>query len=156
MALLLGLRGHSKALLMWALLIPLTILPAVAERKAIDWDKRLKKGYYELSIGNMEKAIKIFSSEAKKHPEAGPPHTALGRALKKDAKKMEAKGEFRRATEVDPSYPDAYYELGAMMESDKEYALAAQAFETYLQLAPYSTRKVGVSERIRFCKEHQQ
>lgn len=126
--------------------------PALAKDKPIDWDKKLKDGRYELAARNVDKAIVLFAKEVKDHPEAGPPHTELGKAFKLKGRLMEAKSEFRRSTEVDAGYADAWYELASMEAYDKEYQLAAEAFERYLQLAPYSDKREAVTERIRFCK----
>lgn len=134
-----------------ALLVSIWLVPA-ALAKDIDWDKRLQKGYQELSLGNVNEAIKTFQSKVDSHPDSGACHTALGLALKKKGKLGVAKSEFHRATEVEPGYPEAYYELGSMQESDKEYSAAATSFEKFLQLKPDTDRK-GVPDRIRFCKE---
>lgn len=141
--------------LILALLLTTSLASEVAAGP-IDWDKRLQKGRYELSIGNVDKAIGIFSGEVKSHPEAGAAHTDLGRALKRKGDLRGAKSEFRRATEVEPAYADAHYELGAMEENDGEWALAAGEFERYLQLDPSSPRQATVAERLRNCKLHLQ
>ena len=120
---------------------------------SINWDKRLEKANQQLSIGEVDKAIAMLSDEVKKHPEAGPPHVALGRALKSKGRRSDAKSEFKRSTEVDPGYADAFYELGAMQDNDGEWQAAVSSFEQYLQLAPDSDRAKSVSERIRNCKE---
>lgn len=119
----------------------------------IDWDKRLAKANQQMSIGEVDVAIKMFSSEVQKHPEAGAPHVALGRALKKKGRLSDAKAEFQRSTEVDPGYADAFYELGAMQENDRDYKAAASSFEQYLQLAPDSDRARSTAERLRNCKQ---
>ena len=139
------------------LVLALVLLLSVANTAlagTIDWNKRLEKGRYELSIGNVDKAIDIFSSHVKHHPEAGAPHTELGKAFKRNGNLTGAKSEFRRATEVEPSYADAHYELGAVEENDQQWALAAREFERYLQLDPSSSRQAAVSERLANCKQH--
>jgi len=139
-----------------ALLLVLTVSSAypVYAAKAIDWDKRLQNGYKQMSIGNVDEALKLFESKVKAHPESAACHTALGRALKKKGKLAQAKAEFRRAIEAEPGYADAYYELGSLEESDKQFSAAAQAFEKYLSLKPDTDLK-GVPDRIRYCKEQQ-
>ncbi len=127
---------------------------SLASNKPIDWDKRLAKARQLMDTNNVEEAMKILSDELKKHPEAAAPHTDLGKAYKKRGKMMLAKSEFRRATEVDPSYAEAWYELGAMEQADKEFELAVRAFERFLQMQPYSDRKATVEERIRACKSN--
>ena len=128
-------------------------LPAEAS-KPVDWPKKLESGYRELSLGNVDKAIDMFQDKVKHHPESAACHTALGTALKRKGKLLEAKAEFQQATQVETDYPDGFYEYGAMLENDKQYSAAAQAFQRYLELQPNSSRKDAVSERLRFCKEH--
>jgi tetratricopeptide (TPR) repeat protein len=140
-------------LLYLVLFLLLAFLPANAA-KSIDWQKRLEKGYYEMSIGNLEKASDIFVKQIKSYPTAGAPHTALGQVLKRQGKFQEAKNEFNKACEVDPSYAEGFYELGVMLEANKEYEAASNAFEKFTALAPNSPKKAGVIDRIRFCKEH--
>lgn len=124
------------------------------DAKGIDWEKRLSKGYSELHLGNVDKAIELFGSDVQKHPESGAARTAYGIAMKKKGKIAEAKGEFRRATEVEPDFAESYYELGAICESDKEYCEAAKSFERYVQLAPTSNKRKTVEDRILFCRSN--
>ena len=104
-------------------------------------------------IGNYEQAVKMFGADVDKHPESGAARTALGMALKRQGKMGEAKSSFRRATEVEPGFADGHYELGAMLENDKEFSEAVKSFERYLQLAPLSSKKQSVEARIRFCRQ---
>jgi tetratricopeptide (TPR) repeat protein len=122
--------------------------------KPVDWDKKLEKGYYELSIGNIDKAVEMFQEKVKAHPDSGACHTALGLALKKKNKFQNAKDEFAAATTSDPGYANGFYELGSMQESDKEYADAARSFEKFTELSNDTAKKKAVIERIKFCKEH--
>jgi tetratricopeptide (TPR) repeat protein len=130
----------------------LTAPQAMAAPKAVDWDKKLAKPRHLMETNNVEEAIKIYEDLLKKHADAGPVHTELGKCYKRRGKQSMAKAEFKRATEVEPTYADAWYELGAMYQSDKEYDLAAQAFSRFIQLAPYSEKKDSVLDRIKFCK----
>jgi TolA-binding protein len=122
--------------------------------RVVDWNKVLSAGYKNMSLGNVAEAMATFQSKCNKYPDSAACHTALGVSLKKLGKLTQAKSEFRRATEVEPSFADSYYELGAMLDSDKDYSGALQAFERYVDLKPESDRKSAVQERIRFCKEH--
>lgn len=101
-----------------------------------------------------DKALAMFQSELDKHPESGAVRTAVGSCLKRKGKLAEAKAMFRRATEVEPGYADAYYELGAMLQNDKDYAEARKSFERYMQLAPVSSRNASVEERIKDCMQN--
>jgi tetratricopeptide (TPR) repeat protein len=144
---------HLKKLVPILLLSMVFLAAPTLAKKDIDWDKRLAKGYHQMSIGNYEEAVKMFGSEVDKHPESGAARTALGMALKRQGKMGEAKASFRRATEVESGFAEGQYELGAMLENDKEYSEALKCFERYLQLAPLSSKKASVEDRIRFCKQ---
>lgn len=152
-------RGKFRRLILGSACLSCLILPALAPlclaERPVDWEKKLEKGYYELSIGNVDEAIKWFRAKVKSYATSGACHTGLGLALKKKGKLAEAMAEFQKATEVEPGYAEAFYELGAMLESDKDYAGAAQSFEKYLTLKPDSNRRNAVAERLRFCKEQQ-
>jgi tetratricopeptide (TPR) repeat protein len=123
-----------------------------AEEK--DWEKILKRGNTELAQGNTEKAISFFQGKCLKYPLSGACHTGLGKSLKRLGKIAEAKEELKKATELDPSYAPGFYELGSILEGDKEWAAAAQAFEKYLELSPEAGQRQAISDRIRNCKEH--
>lgn len=149
-----------KGLKSVALVLMATCLPAMVgsqaegkSSKSIDWEKKLGKGYYELSIGDVDKAITMFAEKVKAHPESGACHTALGVALKKKGRLQDAKNEFLAATQSDPSFANGFYELGSMQEGDKEFAPAAQSFERFEQLSTDTAKKKVVEDRIRFCKE---
>lgn len=117
-----------------------------------DWEKTLAKGYQELSVGNTENAITIFSIKVKGHPDSAACRTALGRAYKRKGRIDDAKAEFKQATQLEPTYPDGFYELGVVQESDKNWADAASAFEHYLVLKPDASERRALEDRIIFCR----
>lgn len=117
-----------------------------------DWDKVLKDGNHLLAIGETERAVSCFESKTKKYPGSGACHTALGRSLKRLGKLDLAKLEFAKATEVEPSYADGFYELGVLLESDKEWAKAADAFKQYVALKPESAQRKTLEDRILYCQ----
>lgn len=146
-------KTFNKLMILMLLAGSLPLATPALAKKDIDWDKRLAKGYHQMSIGNYAEAAKMFGSDVDKHPESGAARTALGMALKRMGKLGEAKSSFRRATEVEPGFAEAQYELGAMLESDKEYSEALKCFERYLQLAPLSSKKQAVEDRVKFCRQ---
>jgi Flp pilus assembly protein TadD len=119
-----------------------------------DWEKTLAKGYQELSVGNTENAIVLFSNKVKNHPDSAACRTALGRAYKRKGRIDEAKSEFKQATQLEPTYADGFYELGVLQESDRNWADAANAFERYLVLKPDASERRALEDRIAFCKGH--
>ena len=120
----------------------------------IDWDKKLAKGFRDIEIGEYDKALKFFQGEVDQHPESGAARTGVGMALKAKGKSGEAVAAIRRATEVEPDYAEAYYQLGSLLESNKDYSEACNCFERFLQLAPISSKKASVEERIKNCKQN--
>lgn len=128
-------------------------LGAVDAKSPPDWNKELAKGNQQLSIGNKDEAVKIFSQKCEKYPQSGACHTALGRALKRLGKQDDAKREFRTATQVEPSYADGFYEYGSTLESDQQWADAIAAFQTYLTLSPDASKRKNIEDRIRFCQD---
>lgn len=117
-----------------------------------DWDKVLKDGNHLLAIGETERAVSSFEGKTKKYPESGACHTALGRSLKRLGKLDQAKTEFKRATEVESTYADGFYELGVLQESDKQWSEAAQSFQRYVELKPESAQRKTLEDRILYCK----
>ena len=133
----------------WAAALLIVNQPTIAKS---DWDKKLAKGYHELAVGNTENAIVIFSSKVKSNSQSAACHTALGRAYKRKGKLDEAKSEFKQATQLEPTYPDGFYELGIIQESDGNYANAVSAFERYLVLKPDASERRALEGRISYCK----
>jgi tetratricopeptide (TPR) repeat protein len=138
--------------LLIATAICLTIPSALA--KAEDWGTKLEPGYKLLTQGQIEKSAEFFEKKVSKYPDSGACHTGYGRALKRWGKISQAKGEFARATQVDPNFPDGFYEYGIALEGDKQYVEASNAFQHFLSLAPNDAQRMNVPDRIRFCDEH--
>lgn len=145
----------SKAIFLATLCLSfVTASVPVFSKSNIDWDKKLAKGFRDLEIGEYDRAMSFFQSEVDHHPECGAARTGLGLAFKKKGRAAEAIAAIRRATEVDPDYAESHYELGALLESNKDYSEACKCFERYLQLAPLSNKKDSVEDRIRNCKQN--
>jgi|AGTN01.2.fsa_nt_gi Tetratricopeptide repeat. len=121
-----------------------------------DYDKILAKGYNELQINNKEKAQEIFQKAVNKYPESGKCKVALGTALKRLNKIDEAKAHFKAATEVEPQLAEGWYEYGCILEYDKFYQDAANAFEKYLELKPTASQRKLIEDRIRDLRGKEQ
>ncbi|MDR3612318.1 MAG: hypothetical protein P4L53_02055 [Candidatus Obscuribacterales bacterium] len=121
-----------------------------------DWNKELQKGYTQISTGNTEQAIDFFKGKVRKNPTSGACHTGLGIALRRLGKISDAKSEFRQSTELEPGFAEGFLEYGKVLEDDKEFENAAQAFEKYLQLKPDSGQRRAISDRITYCRNQKQ
>ncbi len=141
----------SSSLIFGSILLLATASIAYAKT---DWQKSLDKGYHELAVGNTENAIAIFSSKVKSHPDSAACHTALGRAYKRLGKLDEAKSEFKQATQLEPTYPEGFYELGVLQEFDKNWTDAVSAFQRYLVLRPEAGERRALEDRIHFCQSN--
>lgn len=127
----------------------------VAEAKSkIDWEKKLAKAYRDLEIGEYDRAMQSFQKEIDSHPDSAAARTGLALAFKKKGRPQEAIAALRRATEVEPDYAESYYELGALLEVEKDFGEALKCFERYMQLSPLSRKKNSVEDRIRNCKQN--
>jgi Tfp pilus assembly protein PilF len=122
--------------------------------KEIDWDKTLASGYHELAIGNTEKAQSVFEGKSQKYPQSGACHTALGKTYKKLGKTSQAKMEFQKACQSEPSFAESFYELAVLEEGDRNWDNAASSFEKYMQLKPELANRQGMADRIKFCRSH--
>lgn len=144
--------NNKKAITLLILTFALTGVQSAMGADGQKWQPALDKAVKEMEKGNHEVAQIALSKLVKKYPDAGALHTALGKAYKRLGKLDEAKAEFRAATEVEPAYAEAYYELGCMLESDEQWSAAADTFEKYLQLNPDASTRKTVVDRIRFCR----
>jgi len=148
-------KTWSRQYLVASILIVVAVTgfgPGFALCKEQDWNKELQKGYTEISNGNTEQAIEFFRGKVRKNPTSGDCHTGLGIALRRLGKISDAKSEFRQSTEVEPQFAEGFLEYGKVLEDDKDFENAAQAFEKYLQLKPDSGQRRAISDRITYCR----
>ena len=151
--------GFSRSLMIYLMLSVLIVAgncsAAQAKKDPPNWDKTLEKGNHLLAIGDSQEAANFFSEKLRKNPDCAPCHLGLGRSLKRMGKISEAKAEFKLATAADGNLADAFYELGVVHESDKEYAEAVTAFQSYLQLKPDAAQRKTIEDRILYDKGQQ-
>lgn len=150
--------SHSKSALL-AVLLSTAVCVSINSgfaKSPPDYDKVLAKGYQQLQINNKEKAQEIFQKAVDKYPESGKCKVALGTALKRLNKIDEAKVHFKAATEVEPELAEGWYEYGCILEYDKFYQDAANAFEKYLELKPTASQRKLIEDRIRDLRGKEQ
>jgi Tfp pilus assembly protein PilF len=143
--------GLCVALQAMLIFCPLSFAEA-ASTDAEKYAKPMKAATSEFDRGNYEVAQNAFLKLVTKYPSSGELRTMLAKSYKRLGKMDEAKGEFRAAIQVDPNCADAYYELGCLLEGDKEWVSAAVAFEKYLELKPDASQRKTVTDRIKFCR----
>lgn len=127
--------------------------PSLAERSdAEKYAKPMAQATQEFEKGNYQVAQDAFLKLVTKYPSSAELRNMLAKSYKRLGKFDEAKGEFRAAIQCDANYADAYYELGCMLESDKDFKSAVVSFEKYLELKPSSSQRKLIEDRIQFCK----
>lgn len=149
--------SKHKSIIAAATVLTMAVAASFSEvqcKSKIDWDKKLAKGFRDLEIGEYDRGLKFFQQEVDHHPDSAAARMGIGMALKLKGKPGEALAALRRATEVEPDYAEAHYQLGALLETNKDYAEACKSFERYLQLDPLSSKKASVEDRIRNCKQN--
>lgn len=123
-----------------------------ASTDAEKYAKPMAQATAEFEKGNYQVAQDAFLKLVTKYPGSAELRTMLAKSYKRLGKFDEAKGEFRSAIQCDANYAEAYYELGVILESDKDYKSAVIAFEKFLELKPDSSQRKLVTDRIQFCK----
>jgi Flp pilus assembly protein TadD len=139
-----------------ALLVFCPLSFAEASTDAEKYAKPMAQATTEFEKGNYQVAQDAFLKLVTKYPSSAELRNMLAKSYKRLGKLDEAKGEFRAAIQCDPNYADSYYELGCMLESDKDYRSAVVSFEKYLELKPDSSNRRLVTDRIQFCKGNMQ
>ncbi len=145
-------KANRKNLFLTLILAVLTCTFSQVSAKDKDWNKELEKGYHELKMGNIDESIKIFQGKVSKNPSSGKCHCALGEALKKKGQHDPAKKEFLLATQVEPSYGEAFYHLGQCYEFDNQWQDAINSYRRYKELAPEASNRQALEDRISFCE----
>lgn len=86
--------------------------------------------------GQLDQAEREFKMASELDPREPFTRVTLARLLRTRGKSAEAEREITDVLRQTSNYAPAYVELGLIYESNREYAKAADAFDTYLRLAP--------------------
>lgn len=98
-----------------------------------------------IAIVNTAKAETIVSEKAQRFFNRG---TAAMEAASGPEDFSDAAGEFRKAYEAAPKWPDPYYNAGIALEKAGNLAGAAKAFRLYLKTAPDAADAKKVSQKV--------
>ncbi|KFN40782.1 MAG: hypothetical protein JU82_01335 [Sulfuricurvum sp. MLSB] len=85
------------------------------------------------------------AQDARKHMVRG---VAAIEMAKTPGELQEAADEFRRATELDPSMPSAWYNLGSVQVKLGEYGAAIASYQRYLKLSPNADDVQKIQDEI--------
>jgi tetratricopeptide (TPR) repeat protein len=93
-----------------------------------------EKGEAGLAAGNLDAAAAAYQDAIKATPGYAPALNGLGSVLFKQKKAPEAIAQFRAATEADPTFKLAWFNLGYAARKSSDFLTAAQAYERYTAL----------------------
>lgn len=98
------------------------------------------------------KATRFLEKKMQDHPGDPVLHYLAGRSLFRLHKVGASLDELERAVELDPSFADAYFELGGVYLKARQRAKACQAMKRFVELESGTKRARGVQGNIRLLK----
>lgn len=102
--------------------------PSAAAKAAFE------KGEAALAAGKLDDAAKAYQDAIKATAGYAPALNGYGSVLFKQKKSGEAIAQFRAATEADPAFKLAWFNLGYAARKSSDFPAAAQAYEKYTAL----------------------
>ncbi|MFO0594031.1 MAG: tetratricopeptide repeat protein [Myxococcaceae bacterium] len=116
-----------------SLLVMLSV-PAFAAAPSAQAKAAFEKGEAALGAGKLDEAAAAYQEAIKATAGYAPALNGLGSVLFKQKKSGEAMQQFRAATEADPTFKLAWFNLGYAARKSSDFAAAAQAYEKYTAL----------------------
>jgi len=109
-------------------------------RKAIELTKEepspwvwpsLNLGTYLIQLGRLEESVEYLQAAVRISPRMAQPHYRLGIAFEKLEKLTDSAESLKKAAELDPDSPDAYWALARVLRRSGDREGAARALEQY-------------------------
>ena len=115
---------------------------------AIENDQSIEDALCNLGIlksgqGDHTQAINYLTKCLKKNPRHFEAHYNLGNVYSDLGNLELAKVHYELSVEIEPQYPNSYYNLGLTLISLKKYKEAIQRINKFVELAPSSEHKVA-------------
>jgi len=109
--------------------------------KAIETGEALADAYCNLGIieyrdGNMTKAVDYFTLSLKHDPRHFEAHYNLANLYADAGNALLAKMHYKIAIEMEPTFPNSYFNLGLTLAMNKEFPEAISALNHYRALTP--------------------
>jgi superkiller protein 3 len=96
----------------------------------------LQLGQLHVAGGNLAGAVPYLEKAARFNPQSMQIRWTLARAYRLSGRASDFERQAKEMIQADPNYAPTYLELGTHYEAHRQYALASQAFDTYVLLAP--------------------
>ena len=93
-------------------------------------------GIIESLSGNHTKAIDCFTNSLKHNPRHYESHYNLANLYSEVSNYQLAKIHYGIAIEIEPEFPNSYFNLGLTLAMNREYKDAAEALNHYMSLTP--------------------
>lgn len=106
-----------------------------------------------LVAGNFEKAVEYYTYVVQKNPNAADAYLGLGMAYKELGRYNEAYNATKQAIKLKPSYYQAYYNLGLILEMQFKNDEAIQSYEKFLDEVPGAEKFSDAKQRINRLKK---
>jgi tetratricopeptide (TPR) repeat protein len=132
-ALLLDERGDAKAARQ-------QYLNAIENGESVA-DSFCNLGILEWQEGNVTKAVDYFTKSLKQEPRHYEAHYNLANLYAEVGNYNLAKVHYEVAIELQPEFPNSYFNLGLTLAMNKEYASATKYLSTYRHLTPGEDHK---------------
>lgn len=110
-------------------------------QKAIEENDALADAYCNLGIlesqeGNITKAIDCFTQSLTHDPRHYEAHYNLANLYAEIGNYQLAKAHYKISTEIEPTFPNSYFNLGLTLAINREYPEAIKALSHYKMLVP--------------------
>ena len=115
---------------------------------AIENEQSIEDAYCNLGIlksaqGDHTKAIDYLTQCLKKNPRHFEAHYNLGNVYSDLGNLELAKVHYELSTQIEPEYPNSFYNLGLVLISMKRYRDAIQSINRFVELAPNTEHQVA-------------
>lgn len=117
-------------------------LLAIENNESVE-DALCNLGILKSSQGDLTKSIDYLTQCLKKSPRHFEAHYNLGNVYSELGNLELAKVHYELSTEIEPGYPNGFYNLGLVLISMKQYKEAIQSINKYVDLAPNSEHQVA-------------
>jgi len=117
-------------------------LLAVDNNESVE-DALCNLGILKSSQGDLTRSIDYLTQCLKKNPRHFEAHYNLGNVYSELGNLELAKAHYELSTEIEPGYPNSFYNLGLVLISLKRYKEAIQRINQYVDLAPNSEHQIA-------------
>lgn len=115
---------------------------------AIENEESVEDAFCNLGImksgqGDLTKAIDYLTNCLKRNPRHFEAHYNLGNVYSDLGNLELARVHYELSTEIEPEYPNSFYNLGLVLVSQKKYKEAIQSINKFVDLAPSTEHQLA-------------